>query len=109
MENEEILEKPVESEQQPEKKKGQSTWKYVLNIILVLTISGIAVFLAVRNNFDLIVHHIVTADYRFILIILGLMCGFVLVRAFMLFCFARLFTRDYKYHQGIAVEFIGTF
>ena len=110
MENEEILEKPVESEQHPEKKKaGQSTWKYVLNIILVLTISGIAVFLAVRNNFDLIVHHIVTADYRFILIILGLMCGFVLVRAFMLFCFARLFTRDYKYHQGIAVEFIGTF
>ena len=109
MENEEILEKPVESEQHPQKKKGQSTWKYVLNIILVLTISGLAVFLAVRNNFNLIVHHIVTADYRFILIILGLMCGFVLVRAFMLFCFARLFTRDYKYHQGIAVEFIGTF
>ena len=110
MENEEVLEKPIESEQPPHKKKaGQSTWKYVLNIILVLTISGLAVFLAVRNNFNLIVHHIVTADYRFILIILGLMCGFVLVRAFMLFCFARLFTRDYKYHQGIAVEFIGTF
>lgn len=109
MENEEIVEKPVESEQPQQKKKGQSTWKYVLNIVLVLTISGLAVFLAVRNNFDLIVHHIVTADYRFILIILGLMCGFVLVRAFMLFCFARLFTKDYKYHQGIAVEFIGTF
>ena len=109
MENEEVVEKPVESEQPQQKKKGQSTWKYVLNIVLVLTISGLAVFLAVRNNFDLIVHHIVTADYRFILIILGLMCGFVLVRAFMLFCFARLFTRDYKYHQGIAVEFIGTF
>ena len=109
MENEEVVEKPVESEQPQQKKKGQSTWKYVLNIILVLTISGLAVFLAVRNNFNLIVHHIVTADYRFILIILGLMCGFVLVRAFMLFCFARLFTKDYKYHQGIAVEFIGTF
>ena len=109
MDNQETVEKPVESEQNSQKKKGQSTWKYVLNIILVLSISGLAVFLAVRNNFNLIVHHIITADYRFILIILGLMCGFVLVRAFMLFCFARLFTKDYKYHQGIAVEFIGTF
>ena len=98
-----------ETQQPQHKKKGQSTWKYVFNIILVLAISGLAVFLAVRNNFDLIVHHIVTADYRFLLVILGLMCGFVLMRAFMLFCFARLFTRDYKYHQGIAVEFIGTF
>ena len=110
MENEEVLEKPVESEnQQPQKKKGQSTWKYILNIVLVLAISALAIWLAVRNNFNLIVHHIVTADYRFLLVIFGLMAGFVLVRAFMLFCFARLFTRDYKYHQGIAVEFIGTF
>ena len=45
MENEEVLERPIESEQPPHKKKaGQSTWKYVLNIILVLTISGLAVF-----------------------------------------------------------------
>lgn len=109
MENEEVLEKPVETEQPHQKKKGQSTWKYVLNIVLVLGISALAIWLAVRNNFNLIIHHIVTADYRFLLVIFGLMAGFVLVRAFMLFCFARLFTRNYKYHQGIAVEFIGTF
>ena len=113
MENEEVVvttegTEEVQQPQQP-KKKGNSTWKYVLNIILVLAISALAVFLAVRDNFSLIVHHLMTADYRFIAIILGLMAGFVLVRAFMLFCFARLFTRDYKYHQGIAVEFIGTF
>ena len=109
MENEEIVQRPGDSDQNSQKKKGNSTWKYVLNIVLVLTISALAIFLAVRNNFNLIIHHLVTADYRFVLVIVGLMCGFVLVRAFMLFCFARLFTRDYKYHQGIAVEFIGTF
>lgn len=109
MENEETVERPSESEQHQHKKKGQSTWKYVLNIVLVLTISALAIWLAVRNNFNLIVHHIVTADYRFLLVIFGLMMGFIIVRAFMLFCFARLFTHDYKYHQAVAVEFVGTF
>ena len=109
MADEEIVNQQPESNETQHKKKGNSTWKYVLNIVLVLTISALAIWLAVRNNFDLIVHHITHADYRFILVIVGLMAGFVLVRAFMLFCFARLFTTDYKYHQGIAVEFIGTF
>ncbi len=109
MADEEIANQQPESNETQHKKKGNSTWKYVLNIVLVLTISALAIWLAVRNNFDLIVHHITHADYRFILVIVGLMAGFVLVRAFMLFCFARLFTTDYKYHQGIAVEFIGTF
>ena len=75
MDNEEVVERPSESEHQPQKKKGQSTWKYVLNIVLVLTISAVAIWLAVRNNFNLIVHHIVTADYRFLLVIFGLMAG----------------------------------
>ena len=107
MENEVIVEKPVESKQP--KKKGQSTWKYVVNVILVLIITGVSIFLAVRTNFKLILHYIVTADWRFLLLIVGLMSFYVLLKAFMWFCFARLFTRDYKYHQGIAVEFIGTF
>ena len=107
MENEVIVEKPVESKHP--KKKGQSTWKYVVNVILVLIITGVSIFLAVRTNFKLILHYIVTADWRFLLLIVGLMSFYVLLKAFMWFCFARLFTRDYKYHQGIAVEFIGTF
>ena len=103
MENEANVEKPVESKQP--KKKGQSTWKYVLNIILVLVISAVAIFLAVRNNFNLILHYLITADWRFLL----LMSFYVLLKGFMWFCFARLFTRDYHYYHGVAVEFIGTF
>ena len=105
IESSEIIEQPKEG---PKKKKG-STWKYVLNIIIVLVISAVAVFLAVRKDFHTIVHYIITSDYRFILIIVGLMMTYVIVKGFMWFCFARLFTRDYKYHQGVAVELIGTF
>ena len=107
MENEVTVEKPVESKEP--KKKGQSTWKYVLNIVLVLVISAVAIFLAVRTNFNLIIHYILTADWRFLLLIVGLMSFYVMLKGFMWFCFARLFTRDYKYRRGVAVEFIGTF
>ena len=108
---EEIVEQPVEGETTPAepKKKKNSTWKYVLNIFLVLIISGVAVFLAVRKNFNTIVHYLVTSDYRFLLIILALMVVYIAIRSFIYFAFARLFTRDYHYHQSVAVEFIGTF
>ncbi len=103
---EEILEeKPAEA---PKKKKS-ATWKYILNIFLVLTITALSIFFAVRKNFQLIIHYIITSDYRFILAIIGLMLSYVVIKGFMFFCFARLFTRKYKLHQGIAVEYIGTF
>ena len=116
MVDEELVERPIEESSEldeqpkeaPKKKKG-ATWKYVLNIIIVLVVSAVAVFLAVRKDFHTIVHYIITSDYRFILIIIGLMLTYVLVKGFMWFCFARLFTREYKYHQGVAVELIGTF
>lgn len=98
----------VESTEAPKKKK-QSRWKYILNIVLVLVISAVAVFLAVRKDFHTIVHYLFYSDYRFVLLIIGLMMSYVAIKGFMFFCFARLFTRDYKYHQGVAVEFIGTF
>ena len=92
-----------------EEKKKTSTWKYILNVSLVLIISAVAIFLSLRNNYKVIVHYLLTADYRFVLLTLGLMTGYVCIKGFMWFCFARLFTRDYHFHQGLAVEFIGTF
>ena len=37
------------------------------------------------------------------------MIGCILVRSFILFCFAHLFTRKYHFHQAIAVDQIGAF
>ena len=38
-----------------------------------------------------------------------IMVGISLVRALILFCFARLYTRDYHYYQAVLVESIGNF
>ena len=100
-----VVEKPAPT---PPKKK-KSTWKYLLNIAIVLIVSGVAIFLALKDNFDLIVSYIVGSNYLFLLAILGIMVLLVLVRALILFVFARLFTRDYYYHQAVAVHFVGVF
>ena len=104
---EEVIKNP-ESNEEPKKKKN-ATWKYVLNIIIVVVVSAVAIFLAVRKDFHTIINYLFTSDYRFVLLIIGLMAAYVCVKGFMFFCFARLFTKDYKWHQGVAVEFIGTF
>lgn len=91
------------------KKKKKSTIKYILNISFVLIVSFLAIYLALKDNFNEIVGYIFKSDYRFLLAIFGILALFVLVRSLILFVFARLFTRDYKYTEAIAVHFIGVF
>ena len=103
------VETKVEKPEPGKKKKKKSTLKYVLNISFVLIASGLAIFLALKDDFNAIVNYIIQSDYRFLLVILGVMIGFILVRSLVLFVFARLFTREYHYHQALANYFVGVF
>ena len=112
MNNEELEKKVQEKEEQiesgkPESKK--STVKYILNISLVLIATGLAIFFAIKDNAVDIWNNLITADWHYLLVILGTMVGCILVRSFILFCFAHLFTRKYHFHQAIAVDEIGIF
>ncbi len=106
---ESIVETTVEKPKPEKKKKKKSTIKYILNISFVLIASGIAIWLALKDDFNAIVNYLFQSDYRFLLIILAVMLGFILVRSLILFVFARLFTRDYHYHQALANYFVGVF
>ena len=107
------LEKKVEEHEErvttgkPQDKK--STWKYVLNISLVLIATGLAIFFAIKDDAKEIWHTLSTANGYYLLAVLGLMLGCIAVRSFILFCFAHLFTRKYHFHQAIAVDQIGQF
>ncbi|MBP5575117.1 MAG: flippase-like domain-containing protein [Bacilli bacterium] len=90
-------------------KKKRSAIKYILNITLILTATALAVFFALKDNADKIFESLTHADVNYLLIILGLMLGCILIRSFILFCFAHLFTRKYHLHQAIAVDQIGEF
>ena len=109
----EALEKQVEEhEQQVESGKPsskKSTVKYILNISLVLIATGLAIFFAIKDDASEIWRTLITADVNYLLIVLGVMVGCILVRSFLYFCFAHLFTKKYHFHQAIAVDQIGQF
>ena len=111
MDNEHIEKKEevVETPATAKEKKKKSVLKYILNITLILTATGLAVFFALRGNADKIFDSLSKADVRFMLVVFGLMLGCILIRSFILFCFAHLFTRKYHLHQAIAVDQIGEF
>lgn len=112
MPNKELEKKVQEHEEMVENGKAKnkkSTIKYVLNISLVLIATGLAIFFAIKDDAREIGHYLSTADGLFLLIILAVMAGCILVRSFILFCFAHLFTRKYHFHQAIAVDQIGQF
>ena len=112
MDNEPIEKKEQEipdSSTDNKAKRKKSALKYILNITLILTATGLAVFFALRGNADKIFSSLSNADVGYLLIILGLMLGCILIRSFILFCFAHLFTKKYHLHQAIAVDQIGEF
>ena len=93
------LEKKVqEKEEQIEQGKAKSkkaAWKYVLNISLVLIATGLAIFFAIKDDAGEIWKTLKTANVAYLLVILGMMLGCILVRSFILFCFAHLFVKKY--------------
>ena len=112
MDSKELEKKVQEKEEQIESgapKNKKSTIKYILNISLVLIATGVAVFFAIKDDASEIWNYLSTADVNYLLVVLGMMAGCILVRSFILFCFAHLFTKKYHFHQAIAVDQIGQF
>ena len=107
------LERQVEQYEQDKKsgkkKSKKSAIKYALNISLVLIVTAVSIILTTWNKWDSILANLAQADIRWLFAILGVVLGTIMVRSFILFCFARLYTRDYHFHQAIAVDQVGQF
>ena len=103
------LEKKVAEQEAGKPKTKKSTIKYILNISLVLIATGLAIFFAIKDDAHEIWKTLVTANVGYLLIVVAIMVGCIMVRSFLYFCFAHLFTRKYYFHQAIAVDQIGQF
>ena len=103
------LEKKVAEQEAGKPKSKKSTIKYILNISLVLIATGLAIFFAIKDDAREIWKTLVTAKVSYLLIVVAIMVGCIMVRSFLYFCFAHLFTRKYHFHQAIAVDQIGQF
>ena len=112
MEEKEVI-KPGEtnhqSEFKDEPKKKNGVIKYIIYIILVIVITVSALLMSMWGKFDVVYNLLRTANFTWLLITLLVMFVSILLRAFILFVFARLYSNEYYFHQALAVEQIGNF
>ena len=110
--NDELIKQVEQYEQdlkEGKKKSKKSVIKYILNISLVLIVTVVSIILCLWGKADTIWNNFLSADPMWIGVIVGVMVGIILIRSFVLFCFARLYTKKYYLHQAIACDQVGVF
>ena len=107
--DEETKEALKEGEQNRKKKRMSPLARYTINIFVILALTAASLALTLFNTFNDVVNAFTGTDWRYILVIAGMMCLYFIVESFIIFCYARLYTRKYKFHQAIANKFVGTF
>jgi len=100
----EIITEPVN----PEKKKG-GKHRYLIYLSLVIVVTGLSLFLALKDDFQNTTAALRNSDWRYLLLIIGLVIFSYLVDGLIIFFFSRLYTRRYRYHQGLATSMVGAF
>ena len=93
--------------EEPKKKSG--VLKYTLYIVFVIVVTIGAILISMWGKFDTVFGLLAGAHLTWLLICFVVMFVTILIRATILFVFARLYSRDYYFHQALAVESIGTF
>lgn len=92
-----------------ESKKKRSLFKYVLYIVVVLLATGLSLFFSLKDNFNTVIDAFAKSDVPYILLILALVTASYFIEGLIVLVFCRLYTRHYKYHQGVATAAIGQF
>ena len=90
------------------KKKGKI--KYFVYIGIVLIATALSLTLALwGDNFNKVVNAFNKADYRFIILLICIVLFSYCIDALVITIFCRLYTRKYRWHQGLVTSFVGQF
>ena len=100
------LENPTPEENQT-KKKGRL--KFLAYFAIIITLTGLALFFSLKDDINGIANALSHCDWKWLLVIAGLVIFAYMIDGFTIFVFSRLYTRKYKYHQGFATSIIGAF
>lgn len=92
-----------------DEKKKHPKLKFLLYFAIIIVATGLALFLSLKDDFQGVVNSLTKTDYRYLILIFGIVIISYLIDAFIIFIFSRLYTRKYKYHQGVATSLIGAF
>ena len=98
-----------EMNSQPKDAKKGGAWKYLIYVLVVLIATGISLAISLWNDFDSVVETFSSADWRYVLLVFGVVALTYLIEGLIIFIFCRLYTRKYRYHQGLACSMVGQF
>jgi len=91
----------------PHRKKVHK--RYILNIVLVLLLTGGVLYFNLSKNLAEVIDAMVNVDYRYILIAIGIVIFTFLLEGVILFILARLYTTRFTLGKGMANAMIGIF
>lgn len=101
---------PFKSETNKETPSNRrKTLKYVLYILIVLIATVVSLTLSLWGQFDAVLSSFAGADWAYLLIILGMVFLSYCIDGVIIWAFCRLYTRNYKFHQGLAASYVGQF
>ncbi len=114
-EKEQVEEINIEKENSKDdkQKKKKNAWKYFIYLLIVLVITVIVLWINLVQPvegeegtlvYEMIPYFIQNMNYGFLALFLGIVLFSFLLNAFMMFLYARLYQRHYKYHQGLASQ-----
>ncbi len=114
MKDNEIKESELEkesnkSESTEPKKEKSGAWKFLVYFALIVVLTGVALFLSLYKDFNGVITALTHANWRYLLIIFGIVMLSYILDGLILFIFVRLYTRKYHYPHGLAVSVIGAF
>ena len=103
-----IKEEENGKEPQPKKEKSGS-WKFLIYFAVIIVLTGVALFLSLYKDFNGVISALTHANWRYLLLILGLVIISYLIDGLIIFIFVRLYTRKYHYPQGLGISVVGAF
>lgn len=104
---EEFVQNEKKEKEKSEKKK--SRLKFLVYFLIIIVLTGLALFLSLKDDYQLVINALKHCDWRYLLIIFGLVALTFIIEAFTIFAFSRLYTKRYKYHQGLAAVMVNAF
>ena len=113
LESENSNDKTAENKELSEKDKKKNIWKYFIYLLVVLIITGIVIYINLFQDvegdegtkvYEMIPYFIQNMNYSFLALFLFIVLFSYLLNSFMMFLYARLYQRHYKYHQAMAAQ-----
>ncbi len=108
----------IKDEAEEKKAKKKNKWKYFVYLLVVLIITGFVLWLNLASPvqgeegklvYEMIPYFIGEMNYGFLTLFLAVVFFIFVLNAFMMFLYARLYQRHYKYHQSLAAQAIDNF